>query len=185
MNTTEQIPPPESESQDLGIPLRNLPRNRSIMLRWLEGQSVTEIAGALDISDATVRGVLKRPEIQRELQRLVELDNTRTFEQRVADMAEEALDVARDTMRGRNISEMRWKAAKDLLDRHPSQRQRGPQESAGSGSLGDEIIKRLAQMQAETLGIVPKKEDEIDVTPQDSSSNADGPDRVGVHDSGE
>lgn len=142
------------------------PRDRQVMLRYIEGQTQAEIALALAVSPTTVSNVLAKPNVRQEISRLMSLDTARVFETRVAGLADEALDVARDTMRGQQVSDMRWKAAKDLLDRHPSQRRETAQVArGGSAAMGDAIIKRLAEMQAKQLGIAVEEADiEADAT---------------------
>lgn len=130
------------------------PRDRLVMLRYIEGQTRNEIAQAFDIAPQQVSNILAKPKVRQEIARLMALDSNRVFETRVAGLADEALDVARDTMRGRQLSDMRWKAAKDLLDRHPSQkREVAMVKGQGSAAMGDAIIKRLAEMQAKALGV--------------------------------
>ncbi len=141
---------------------RLAPRDRQVMLRYVEGQSVADIGVALGLTPAQVRYSLSKPAVAIEITRLMQLDSNRVFETRVAGLAEEALDVARDTMRGTQLSDMRWKAAKDLLDRHPSQRREVARQGAGSAAMGDAIIKRLAEMQAKALGVdIPSEDAEI------------------------
>lgn len=140
------------------------PRDRQVMLRYIEGQSKGDIATALYVEPAAITRILAKPQVREEIARLMALDSNRVFETRVAGLADEALDVARETMRGKQLSEMRWKAAKDLLDRHPSQRRETAQaQRGGSAAMGDAIIKRLAEMQAKALGVLPEADTEADI----------------------
>jgi transposase len=141
-------------------------RNRGVMLRWLEGQSPDEIAQRLNIDRRTVDKVLRLKAVKREIRRLSQLTSEEYLKDRVSRMAEEALDTLRDTMRGANASELRFKAAKELLDKVPALRP-APPGSIGHDigvGLGESIISRLAQMEADaaahrkTIDVTPKEE---------------------------
>lgn len=152
---------PQAE-QEIAIPVRNYPRDRSIMLRYLEGQAIPDIARETYLTEAQVNSILKQKHIRREMQRLAELDNQRHFAHRVESLAEEALDTARATMRGEGVSELRWKAAKDLLDRHPSMRKEA-QRGGEMTELGESIIMALAKLKAGELAPKPPVEEEAQV----------------------
>ena len=136
------------------------PRNRGIMLRWLEGQTPSDIAQRLGVEQKTVDKVLRLKAVKQEIRRLSQLTSEEYLKDRVSRMAEEALDTLRDTMRGSNASELRFKAAKEVLDKVPALRP-APPGSIGHDigiGLGEAIISRLAQMESETKRV-------IDVTP--------------------
>jgi hypothetical protein len=135
------------------------PRNRGIMLRWLEGQLPQDIALQLGVERKTVDKVLRLRAVKQEIMRLTQLTAEEYIKDRVARMAEEALDTLRDTMRGHNGSELRFKAAKELLDKVPALRTPigGLGHDIGQG-LGEAIINRLAQLESEA------KRPAIDVT---------------------
>lgn len=137
------------------------PRNRGVMLRWLEGQKPADIAVALNISELVVNRVLRLKAVKQEIRRLSQLTSEEYIKDRVARMAEEALDTLRDTMRGVNFSELKFKAAKELLDKVPALRSPTGEFGRGVGEgLGEAIITRLAQLESEARS----KPKEIDVT---------------------
>jgi hypothetical protein len=132
-----------------------------VLLRWLEGQTPTDIGLQLGLTLAKVHAVLRLKAVKQEITRLTQLTTDEYIKDRVARMAEEALDTLRDTMRGRNASELRFKAAKQLLELVPALRPL----ASGLGSdvsvaLGEAIITRLAQLESEAKS----KQKEIDVT---------------------
>jgi hypothetical protein len=127
----------------------------------LEGQLPDDIAQQLGVERQTVDKVLRLKAVKAEIQRLTQLTGDEYIKDRVARMAEEALDTLRNTMRGENASELRFKAAKQLLDMVPALRAPagGIGYDIGQG-LGESIITRLAQMESEAK----TKQKEIDVT---------------------
>ena len=131
---------------DLGAPAV-VPRNRQILCRFLEGQHPEVIAQALGLELRTVQLVLRKPGVKAEIDRLAKLTNEQVVRERVAVLGEEALDTIRDVMRGVVSGELRFKAAKDLLDRNPLFRDRSLGEEVSQG-LGEAIIFRLAQLAA-------------------------------------
>lgn len=142
-------------------------RNRDVMLRFLEGQSIEAIALDLQLEAKQVKAILRRMPVKQEVQRLAGLANDRYVQERVDTLSIEALDLVRDTMRGINISEMRFKAAKQVLDLNPllkvSERVSDIKE-LGAG-LGEAIITRLAQLESSKAAAAQ----EIDITPKEKS----------------
>lgn len=155
-------PPQRSESSN-DAPSHDIisPRNRGVLLRWLEGQKPGDIAGTLGITQGKVTAILRLKAVKQEIQRLSQLTNEEYIKDRVARMAEEALDTLRDAMRGSVTSELRFKAAKEVLDKVPALRAPSGEfgRSVGEG-LGEAIINRLAQLEAEA------RKPTIDVTEQ-------------------
>jgi len=100
-----------------------------MMLRYLEGQSVEEIAEAMVLQTDTVRGILNSRQMREEMEKL-----SQGAVQRVANLTDEALDLVRDTMRGKSNSELKLKAAKELLDRNPEM---NPKRDSGMKELGE------------------------------------------------
>ena len=138
------------------------PRNRGVMLRWLEGQRPADIAATLQLTPKKVKAILCLRAVKQEIQRLSQLTNEEYIKDRVARMAEEALDTLRDAMRGSVTSELRFKAAKELLDKVPVLRAPSGEfgRSIGEG-LGEAIINRLAQLeatQAQTIDVTEEAE---------------------------
>ncbi len=149
------------------------PRNRGILLRWLEGQTPDDIALQLGIDLRTVSKVLRLKAVKQEIQRLTQLTSEEYIKDRVARMAEEALDTLRDTMRGRNSSELRFKAAKELLDKVPALRAptgQGIGHDIGAG-LGEAIINRLAQLESEAKREPKAIETEVTWTATESKTD--------------
>ena len=140
-------------------------RNRDCMLRFLEGQSVEQIAQDLRLEAKQIKAILRRQPIKQEIQRLAGLANDRYVQERIDSLSIEALDVVRDTMRGQYFSELRFKAAKEVLDKNPLLKA----NAAGAGlkelgeGLGEAIITRLAQLESEKA----RQAEEVDVTPKE------------------
>lgn len=122
---------------------KNLSRNRQIMARKLEGQSDEEIGRAVGLRQQAVSAILNSPLMKLKMEELRELMSEQ-IEQRVAGLGDEALDTVRDTMRGSQESELQFKAAKDLLDRHPGLRKKAEDGDAAKG-LGEEIIRAISR----------------------------------------
>jgi hypothetical protein len=143
-------------------------RNRDVMLRFLEGQSVKDIAFDLRLDPKQVKAILKRSPIKAEVARLAGLANDRYVTERIDSLTIEAIDLVRDTMRGSVRDELRFKAAKELLDKNPLLKVQDRSEAAralGEG-LGEAIITRLAQLESEKAS----KAEEIDVTPKEEQN---------------
>lgn len=141
-------------------------RDRDVMLRYLEGQSIDDIAGALFLEPKRVKQILSHKYVREEMQRLATLANDRYVIERIDTLTIEALDKIRDTLRGANQSELQFKAAKEILDKNPLLKQKQGDETLrelGAG-LGEAIITRLAQQDAERQAAA------IDVTPQPSET---------------
>ena len=144
-------------------------RNRDVMLRFLEGQSPENIAVDLRLDVKQVRAILRRQPVKLEIQRLAGLANDRYVQERVDTLSIEALDVVRDTMRGVNFNELRFKAAKEILDKNPLLKANPREDAAhalGAG-LGEAIITRLAQLEGQA-----GKSQEIDITPPEEAKDA-------------
>lgn len=138
-------------------------RNRDVMLRFLEGQSIEQISFDLRLEPKQIKAILRRAPIKREIQRLAGLANDRYVQERVDTLSIEALDVIRDTMRGQQFSELRFKAAKEILDKNPllkANAQGSGLKELGEG-LGEAIINRLTQIESTQA----REQQEIDVTP--------------------
>lgn len=144
---TPNLPAVPDLPRDAG---KHFVRNKDVMLRFLEGQSLEDIAAAKQITLGQVKGILRRSDIKGEIQRLAMLANDRYIQERVDGLTIEALDMVRDTMRGVNFSELRFKAAKEMLDKSPILRQKadGALDEVGRG-IGEAIITRLAQLESE------------------------------------
>lgn len=140
------------------------PRNSAIMLRYLEGQSIGDIAVRFRLPEAKVRAVLQLKAVRQEIQRLGGLTRDEWIKDRISGLAIEALDTIRDTMRGENTSELRFKAATKVLDATPVLRE--ATKNAGIGhdigtGLGEAIINRLAELEGQERA----RREAIDVTP--------------------
>lgn len=140
------------------------PRNRSVLLRYMEGQSIEQIAQVVHLPVEKVRAVLQLRAVKQEILRLGQLTNDEWLKDRLTGLAQEALDVIRDTMRGEQSSDLRYKAAAALLDKNPVLRaatQGSLSKELGVG-IGEAIINRLAELE----GAARAQADEIDVTPR-------------------
>jgi hypothetical protein len=144
-------------------------RNRDAMLRFLEGQSPQDIATDMQLEVKQVKAILRKQPIKQEVQRLAGLANDRYVQERIDTLSIEALDIVRDTARGKQFNELRFKAAVKILDLNPllkAQTQDAARE-LGLG-LGEAIITRLAQLESEKA----VKQETIDVTPKEEEANA-------------
>ena len=139
-------------------------RNRDVMLRFLEGQSVEQIAKDLRLDAKQIKAILRRQPIKQEIQRLAGLANDRYVQERIDSLSIEALDIIRDTARGHQFSELRYKAAAKILDLNPLLRANPKSELEQLGvGLGEAIITRLAQLESEKA----RQAEEVDVTPKE------------------
>lgn len=127
------------DNEALDLPSRNVPRNRMIMLRYLEGQSVEAIAQIYGLQTGTIRGILASPLVKQEMARIQD-----TVAARVVGLADEALDKVRDTMRGENVSELQYKAANSILDRNPDLRPKTDARDLVEG-LGEGMIRAISK----------------------------------------
>lgn len=126
---------------------RQYPRNRDVMLRFLEGQEIEEIAEYYGLTPNTIHGVLSSPLIQQEMLTITSKADEK-LRDRIARLGSEAVDVLRDTMRGRNGNELKLKAAKELLDRHPEFEKKSSLADEAAQGLGESIIRELARRAA-------------------------------------
>ena len=125
-------------------------RNRQVLLDYLEGMSSMDIAKEIQMSDGTVLNILKRPEVLAEMERIVKAPHRERLEMRLEIRAERALDIIVQVMEGKLKSDLQYRAAKDLLDRHPIFRTKEAAEALGKG-MGDEIIAQLAKAKARVV----------------------------------
>lgn len=144
----------EEAPAPLDITTVRTPRNRLIMLRYAERQSIPEIAAAFGLSPVTVSNILRSPLVQQELAKI-----TDRLTDRVVRLGDEALDLCVDTMRGANMSEMKWKAAKDLLDRNAELAPKSQSGEAMMAGLGEGLIRELGRQLRQ--GTVPALDAEV------------------------
>lgn len=137
-------------------------RNRDVLLRFLEGQAIPDIAMDLGLQPSQIKAILRKQPIKQEIQRLAGLANDRYVQERIDSLTIEALDVVRDTMRGKNFNELRFKAAKELLAKNPllGSAQTDAARELGLG-LGEAIINRLAKLDSDAART--RQEAEIEV----------------------
>lgn len=137
------------ERISVSTPLPRVVRNRDIMLRALEGQSSEAIAQLYDLTPETISRILESPLVQDELQRL-QGELNKDLVSKVKARSHEALETVTDVMRGEVGSELRFKAAKDILDRNP-ELQPKQQDLAGAigAGMGEFIVREFARMRSE------------------------------------
>jgi hypothetical protein len=123
------------------------PRNRDIMLRFLEGQEPSEIADYYTLGIETIRNILSSPLIQQELLSITSKADEK-LRDRIARLGTEAVDMVRDTLRGKNTNELKLKAAKELLDRNPEFDKKIDSATEAAAGLGEAIIRELARRAA-------------------------------------
>lgn len=129
----------------MAIPQPRNSRNREILLRTLEGQTPEEIALVYDLEPSTIKGILNSPMVQTHMARLQE-ELGKEILTKVRFRSHEALDTITDSMRGDINSELRFKAAKEILDRNPELKAEkdGGLKELGAG-MGEAIIRALQQ----------------------------------------
>lgn len=127
----------------------NYPRNRYIMLRFLEQQDPQEIAEYYGLHLATILGILRSPLVQQEILAITGKHNEK-IKERISRLGTEAVETVRDTMRGRNTNELRFKAAKELLDKHPEYEKKPSSAEDAVSGLGESIIRALSRRAAQT-----------------------------------
>ena len=110
------------------------------MLRFLEGQSVETIASYFELQTSTISAILNSPMVRQEMDQM-----THTATERIANLTDEAVDLVRDTMRGEVGSELRFKAAKDLLDRNRELNPKGETAKEMMEGLGEGMIRAISK----------------------------------------
>lgn len=119
---------------------RRVPRNRIMMLQYVEGRSIEEIAAHFKLEISTIRGILSSPLVRQEMEKL-----SYGAVERVSNLADEAVDLVRDTMRGEVGSELRFKAATKLLDYNPELNPRKSEARDFGEGLGESMIRALGK----------------------------------------
>ena len=111
------------------------------MLRFLEGQTVEAIALHFQLQVSTISGILNSPLVRQEMEQM-----SHTATERIANLTDEAVDLVRDTMRGEVASELRFKAAKEVLDRNPelNPRKDSTAKELAEG-LGEGMIRAISK----------------------------------------
>jgi hypothetical protein len=133
------------------------------MLRFVEGQSVEEIATYFDLQPETINGILRSPLVQQEMERL-----SHNAVERVANLTDEALDLVKDTMRGKVGSELRFKAANSILDRNQELNPKKSDVREMAEGLGEAMIRTIGKQLRE---MEKGKEDEAkDISPNSGSN---------------
>src|SRR3990167_1818503 len=122
------------------LPSKQLPRNRLIMFRFVEGQSVEEIAEYFELQPGTIHGILNSPLVRQEIERL-----SHNAVERVSNLTDEALDLGKDTMRGKVGSELRFKAATRILDYNPELNPKKSEARDFGEGLGESMIRALGK----------------------------------------
>lgn len=141
-------------------------RDREVMLRYIEGQPLKDIAQAKGLEVAQVKAILKKRAIKQEIGRLAAVTNEKWLAERIEALSSEALDTLRDTMRGENISELKFKAAKEIIAVNPllkAKPESNPLMKELGEGIGEAIIQRLTKMDAASRQDTAPTE--IDVTP--------------------
>jgi hypothetical protein len=159
------------------LPAKVVPRNRLILLRYLEGQSAEVIAAHFGLQPGTISGIINSPLVRQEMEQI-----SQNATGRIQNLTDEALDLVRDTMRGDSGSELRFKAANSLLDRNP---ELNPKRDSGIGELaaglGEGIIRAIGKQLREMER--PSEIPIIDIKGTDVSGGSDGSE-AGGEDSG-
>lgn len=128
------------------VPIRHKdyePMRRDILYRWLERQPVDEIAKIYGVSERTIQAILRMPAVVDEKERILKL-MTQHMSTRLELLIPEAVDTLKDTIRGSNVSELKLKGAKEVLDHAKSMQK---QDSSGDAvkDLGAAIIRELSK----------------------------------------
>jgi len=158
------------ETYTENLPSKQLPRNRLIMLRFVEGQSVEEIAQYFDLQPGTINGILNSPLVRQEMEHL-----SHNAVERVASLTDEALDLVKDTMRGKVGSELRFKAANSILDRNVELNPRKSDARDLVEGLGEGMIRaigrQLREMEKKEEPIIEISNSDVKRATVDSGSN--------------
>ena len=136
------------DNPPVGLPAKfyqRYPRDKEILCRWLEGQTPQEIADYFDLSAQTVRKVLASDVVQEEARRLVKLIDQNGVIERLKNLSPEAVDTIRATMRGENNSELKLKAARDVLDRNPELTIKKDRSEEFAQGLGESLIRAIGK----------------------------------------
>ncbi len=136
-----------SEIEQHDLPAKVVPRNRLIMLRFLEGQSAETIAGYFGLQPSTISGILNSPLVRQEMEQI-----SQNATGRIQNLTDEALDLVRDTMRGEVGSELRFKAAGKLLDYNPELNPRKSEARDLVEGLGEGMIRAIGRQLREMEG---------------------------------
>lgn len=143
------------ETDEQTLPSKIQPRNRLIMLRYLEGQPIEHIAQIYDLQVTTIRQILNSTLVRQEMEKI-----SQTIGNRIHNLSDEAIDIVRDTMRGENVSELKYKAANSLLDRNPDLRPKTDVQTMAEG-LGEGMIRAISKQLRDQ-----ERSNEVDVTPE-------------------
>jgi len=129
------------------LPAKVVPRNRLIMLRYLEGQSAEDIAAYFQLQPSTISGILNSPLVRQEMEKI-----SQGAVGRITNLTDEALDLVKDTMRGTVGSELRFKAATTLLNYNPEINPKKSEASEMMSGLGEGMIKAISKQLREMEG---------------------------------
>ena len=140
----------------------NDPIRRDILYRWLERQPLDQIARAYGIKVSAVKKILKDPMVIAEHDRVVKL-MTQHMATRMELLVPEAIETVKDTIRGANLEELRFKAAKEVLDRAGSFQK--SDDVDGHKDLGAAILRELGRVAASRLVHQQPATHEVDVSP--------------------
>lgn len=130
--------------------LPRIVRNKEIMLRSLEGQSLEAIAEVTNLEPQAIRNILNSDAIKPELLRL-QGELGKDIVQKVKARSHAALETVTDVMNGELFSELRFKAASKLLDLNPDLKPKQDDVAGAIGAgLGEYIIRELAKRKRES-----------------------------------
>jgi len=129
-----------SELEQQNLPAKIVPRNRLMMLRYLEGQSVEDIALYFELQPSTINGILNSPLVRQEMEKI-----SQGAVGRISNLTDEALDLVKDTMRGTIGSELRFKAATTLLNYNTEINPKRSEASDFGQGLGEGMIRAISK----------------------------------------
>ena len=142
-------------------------RNKEILLRSLEGQTPEAIAELYDLEPQTIKNIQNSPLVQQEMLRL-QGEMGKDIVAKVKARSHEALETVTDTMRGEVSSELRFKAAKDLLDRNPDlQPEKDEALGAIGAGMGEWLVRELAKRRNEK-----DANESTDITPEGANQSS-------------
>ena len=122
------------------LPAKIVPRNRLILLRYLEGQKAEEIAEYFELQVSTINWILNSPMVRLEMEKV-----SQGAVGRIQNLTDEAIDVVKDSMRGKSSSELRFKAATKLLDYNPELNPKKSEMTDFGVGLGEGMIKAISK----------------------------------------
>ena len=152
------LPQIVTRTEDEPVVSRIAPRNREMILRFVEGQSIPDIARYYGLGEAQVRLIVRSPLAQQMIEKYV----GQSVRDRLEGLTGEAVDTVRDIMRGKRrqleleageipvATEHVLKASSTILDRSSLGKR---DEGSAAEGLGESIIRAISKRINEKAGV--------------------------------